>query len=299
MRDADTSRSRPGSAPPSLSALVPGLSPTGPQSPVDGHFSGNVDIGGGKSFHLACVGSGSPTVILVHGSGGSTADWGPVLDLIDGVTHACAVDRIGSGDSSPANEDRTTSAIVDDLHALLDVAGIATPVVLVGHSIAGFDLRLHAGRYPDDVAGMVFVDPSSVGQIAVLQATLPPPSPTEQDPILRDLRTMLEDGWPEPSTIPDRYDIAASEADVAAVTSFGNTPVIVLSAGSGFWSTQSALQDAWYALHDELVGMSSNGRRDVILGAGHYIQIDRPDAIVEAIAELVKVARPVDRDLPG
>ena len=55
--------------------------------------------------------------------------------------------------------------------------------------------------------------------------------------------------------------------------SFGDIPVIVLSAGSPDFGplpepTRLAVRDAWYGLHDELVAMSSNGRRQVILGAG-------------------------------
>lgn len=284
----------PSSAPPSPTPPALSPSPTSTQTPVDGRFSGNVDIGEGKSFHLDCVGSGSPTVILAHGLGASSADWGSVPDGIEEVTHACAVDRLGAGDSSPATADRTTSAIVDDLHALLDAAGIATPIVLVGHSIAGLDLRLHAGRYPEDIAGMVFVDPTTVGQPAAILAALPPRSATEGFGI-RSWRMLLEDGWPEPSATKERYDVAASEDDVAAVTSFGDIPVIVLSAGEGDESlpepTRSAVQDAFYALHDELAAMSTTGRREVIVGAGHIIQLDRPEAVVGAVVEVVKGAR--------
>jgi pimeloyl-ACP methyl ester carboxylesterase len=284
----------PPSQPSSLMPIAPSPSPSSAQTPVDGDFSGNVDIAAGTSFHLVCVGSGSPTVILIHGHGGSTADWQPVLDRLDGVAHTCAVDRIGAGDSSPATEDRTTSAIADDLHALLQNAGIATPVVLVGHSIAGFDLRLHAGRYPEDVAGMLFVDPSTVGQQASMLAALPSPSSSEPFGV-SNVRAALEDGFPAPSWTSERYDIAGSEADVATVTSFGDLPVIVLSAGSGDISvpepTRTAILDAWYAQHDKLVAMSTNGRREVVDRAGHFIQVDRPDAVVAAIIELVQGAR--------
>ena len=126
-------------------------------------------------------------------------------------------------------------------------------------------------------------------------AALPPPSATQQNPAIRIVRESLEDGWPDPSVTPERYDVGASEADVAAVTSFGDIPVIVLSAGLGDGTlpeaTRTALLDAFHALHDDLAAMSTNGRHEIIDGAGHFIQGDRPDAVVDAVVEVVQAAR--------
>jgi pimeloyl-ACP methyl ester carboxylesterase len=246
-------------------------------------------------MHLVCAGEGSPTVILVHGLGGSTKDWTSVLNQADDSVHVCAVDRIGAGLSSPATEDRTTSAIVDDLHMLLAVVGIEAPVILVGHSIAGLDLRLHAGRYPEDVAGMVFVDPSTVGQMTAQLKALPPADPDEPEAV-RARREELEQGWPAPQSVAERYDVTASEPQVATVTSFGDIPVIVLSAGLADSTlpepVRSDLHTNWYALHDSLAAMSTRGRREVVPDAGHSIQIDDPEAVVRAINELVQASRP-------
>ena len=48
---------------------------------------------------------------------------------------------------------------VSDLHALIDAAGLHTPLVLVGHSLGTNIVRRYAGVHPDDVAAMVLVDP--------------------------------------------------------------------------------------------------------------------------------------------
>ena len=53
---------------------------------------------------------------------------------------------------------RTASQIVAELHTLLTNAAEPGPYVLAGHSLGGKHLRLFAGQYPSDVAGMVLVD---------------------------------------------------------------------------------------------------------------------------------------------
>jgi pimeloyl-ACP methyl ester carboxylesterase len=75
-------------------------------------------------------------------------------------TRACSYDRAGLGYSDPSPRPPTPANVVEDLHALLGKAGVKGPLVLVGHSLGGFHMKLYAATYPDDVAGLVLVDPS-------------------------------------------------------------------------------------------------------------------------------------------
>src|SRR5260370_12444877 len=71
---------------------------------------------------------------------------------------AVSYDRAGPGWSDPAGEPRTARQIAQELHTLLDAAGIPGPYVLVGHSFGGYVNRAFAHLYRDRVAGMVLVD---------------------------------------------------------------------------------------------------------------------------------------------
>ncbi len=127
-----------------------------------------VDVGGRK-MHIDCRGTGSPAVILESGLGtGGTLDWTLVHDEISGFTRTCAYDRAGIMWSDPKDTPQRASAVVDDLHALLKGAGINDPLVLVGHSIGGPYTRTYVGKYGDQVAGLVMVDPSHPDQVARL-----------------------------------------------------------------------------------------------------------------------------------
>src|SRR4051794_11883465 len=119
-----------------------------------------VDIGGYR-LHIQCVGAGSPTVVLDAGLGGSSLDWSLVQPELGRSTRVCAYDRAGMGWSDPSPQPRTPRQIADELHTLLTNAGVAEPYVLVGHSLAGKNVRLFALQHPDQVAGMVLVDARS------------------------------------------------------------------------------------------------------------------------------------------
>ena len=124
-----------------------------------------VDIGG-YQLHINCTGTGSPTVILDAGLGGSSLDWSKVQPAVARFTRVCSYDRAGYGWSQSGPGPRTSQQIVTELHLLLAKAKINGPYVLVGHSAGGLNMRLYAYRYPADVVGMVLLDATSEHQFA-------------------------------------------------------------------------------------------------------------------------------------
>ncbi len=129
-------------------------------TPPPGHL---VDIGGYR-LHLWCTGDGAPAVILDTGLGGSSADWGFVQPDVARFTRVCSYDRAGMGYSDPGPSPRTARRIASELAELLVRSGIGGPVVLVGASIAGFDVRVFASDHPERAAGLVLVDASHEDQ---------------------------------------------------------------------------------------------------------------------------------------
>ncbi len=131
-----------------------------------------VDVGG-HTLNLYCAGHGSPSVILDAGEGETMFTWRKVQPAIAKFTRVCSFDRAGMGFSSSGPLPRDANAMVADLHTLLQRAQVAPPYVLVGHSIAGLYAPLYADRYPQQVAGMVLVDPSFPNQTPALHAVSP------------------------------------------------------------------------------------------------------------------------------
>jgi pimeloyl-ACP methyl ester carboxylesterase len=77
---------------------------------------------------------------------------------------------------------------------------------------------------------------------------------------------------------------------------YGDLPLIVLTAGrpDDYPVPAAELHAIWLAgkeLHQRVAALSSRGANFVIAGAGHYIQIDQPSAVVSAADEVVDQAR--------
>jgi pimeloyl-ACP methyl ester carboxylesterase len=118
-----------------------------------------VDIGGGRKLNLRCSGEGAPVVILEAGATADSMAWYKVQPAIAKATKVCAYDRAGFGFSDDGPLPRDLDADAKDLNVLIRAAKIATPVVLVGHSLGTNIVRRYAEKYPADVGGIVLVDP--------------------------------------------------------------------------------------------------------------------------------------------
>jgi pimeloyl-ACP methyl ester carboxylesterase len=118
----------------------------------------------GRRVHLCDRGEGSPAVIFESGLMSTVLTWQQIQPQIAKSTRAVSYDRPGLGWSDPGPEPRTAARIAGELHALLALAGIPPPYVLVGHSFGGLTMPVFAARYPDQVSGVVLVDPVAPGE---------------------------------------------------------------------------------------------------------------------------------------
>ena len=291
------------------------------QNPPPGHLY-DVD---GHAMHLYCTGSGSPTVVLESGHGEAFTVWGKVQPGLSKVTRTCSYDRAGFGWSADQPGERDATHIVDQLHGLLESAGITDPVVLAGHSAGGLYATVYAATFPEEVAAVVLVDATS-------------PSPSPQPPILASLdehsdaeffvvKAMvalgvarlagqcdavppgLESyaGWIKADAchypqldvyVREDKALGKSRAEAARVKSLGNVPVLVISQDPdtdipAFLKGRISPEDwnaglsARVADQVNLLQLSTQSNRVVATHSGHYVQYDRPDVVVDEISSLV------------
>jgi pimeloyl-ACP methyl ester carboxylesterase len=118
-----------------------------------------VEIGRGQKLYVVERGAGGPAVLFEAGIAATNLNWHHIQEGVARFTATASYDRIGLGWSSPCRSQRTPGNISAELHAMLETAGIKPPYVLVGHSFGGLVMRCYAAMYPEDVAGVILVDP--------------------------------------------------------------------------------------------------------------------------------------------
>ncbi|MEZ0241549.1 MAG: alpha/beta fold hydrolase [Chloroflexota bacterium] len=276
-------------------AIAPTAAPTA--APTPAALVADIDVGGGRTLHIVCVGptgTGRPTAILEHGLGADYGVWEFVLTGLEPTDRVCAYDRASEfGMSKLPKGFRTTDDQVTDLHALLAGAGIAPPYVLVGHSIGGWNNLVYAQRFPDEVAGVVFVDVRPPAASREWLAALPPETPADSQ-VLKDNRFDLTTFERDPSRNPEMLDLVASADQAIAAPGFGDRPFVVLvrADSSDLWDGLEAdlaakLGAITESLTMKLVSLSSAGKLVEVADTGHEIQVDQPKAVIDAIRDVL------------
>ncbi len=122
-----------------------------------------IDLGSHR-LHLLESGHGGPTILLEAGLMSTVLSWSDLQRELSGSFRVVSYDRAGLGWSDLGPMPRTADRIVNELHILLQRAAISPPYVLVGHSFGGLTMPLFAAHYPEEVAGMVLVDPVAAAE---------------------------------------------------------------------------------------------------------------------------------------
>jgi pimeloyl-ACP methyl ester carboxylesterase len=121
-----------------------------------------VTIGRGCRLYLlekGSKGSAGPTVLFESGIAATNLNWSHIQEIVSGFTCTASYDRGGLGWSSPCRTARTPGNIAVELHDLMERAQIKPPYILVGHSFGGLVMHRFALLFPEEVAGVVLVDP--------------------------------------------------------------------------------------------------------------------------------------------
>ena len=233
-----------------------------------------VDTFNGRQVEIATAGSGGPaTVVFEAGNGADWTSWDEVASEVADHTRIFAYSRPGFGVSDPTTTPRNAQTIVEELRALLAYEGYSPPYVVVGHSMGGTYMELFAKAYPDEVVGVVLVDSRHRDFLETCEAAkldwcgLP-------EPLLQQQAT---------AAIAEYRAFETASEEISAAGSFASYPVRVLTATDH--SVSPAREALWESTNASIAAEATNGKQIIVRGSDHFIQLERPEVVVDAILE--------------
>jgi len=293
-----------------------------------------VDVNGTR-MHIRVAGQGEPTVVFEAGIAASSVSWRPVQDAVAGFVSTASYDRAGFAWSGRAARALSPDEMVGSFRQLLAQVGLTPPFVLVGHSFGALLVRIYADLWPEEVAGLVLVDPALVAEwsnptpqrlrmlsrgialsrrgallarIGFVRLSLSMltrgaralPKLISQlssgkghsvsERLVGEVRKLPPELWPAVQSHwcrPESFEsmarhleaLPATAARVAKTKPIGALPVTVIS-GAHLTTEQ-------IAEHTAIAASSQRGRHVTAEGSGHWVHLDRPAVVIEAIREIV------------
>ncbi|USQ75935.1 alpha/beta fold hydrolase [Ornithinimicrobium cryptoxanthini] len=255
---------------------------TGHAGPGEPWFNDRIEVAEGRLLKATCYGTGSPAVIYLHGMIQPTdsVSWAHAPEMqqrIGTQTTYCEYERTNVGRSSGQEGPIPVSETVTDLHALVEELGLETPVVLLGGSFGGLVAYTYAGTYPDDVAGVVLLDPTLQDELAL-------------DQLLPEEWRLPEDAWKDSKEQIDHYgayDIAQSALD--GIPDVPGTIFVTEVLGGPPGEDGDELRQAIRDQQQALIGRFDPSQT-ITMDVPHTMMSVIPEEIAAAVLEIVAAA---------
>lgn len=251
--------------------------------------------------------AGAPVVVLEAGFmlDGISA-WTSIFEDVAEFAPVVAYDRAGIGQSEVDGERPTPRHIAENLHALLGVLRAEPPYLLVGHSLGGPFIRMFTALYPDEVAGLVYVDPTAtmsaeeqrgMDEAMGLSAEdrrrqmegapeMPTPGTRAEMELVLELS---ENHWPGFQALPPVPDVPVS---VLMASRFQPSPSQGIERDCEPRECYARGMDVRMSWLSNLAAEVTNGTLTVVTNSGHFIQNDDPDLVVWNIRRVVEAEPP-------
>ncbi len=250
-----------------------------PQSGMPITFEGPIDVGG-FNLHADIQGiadAGQPTIVFDAGGGEDHTPWqaAEVQQTIAQYALTISYDRAGMGQSDESGLPKTAAEQARQLHVLLENSGLPKPYLLVSHSITGFNARLFADLYPEDLFGVVFVDSSHEGMN----------EGTWQPVTIVDVSSSGEMSYAEfTETVEQAQDSRTRDR-------LRDKPVSVLSAtchGPCPAGVSIVDESGWMEFQNDLASLSDDSVHTVAPpGSEHHLMTTQPQMVIDGICEIL------------
>jgi pimeloyl-ACP methyl ester carboxylesterase len=229
------------------------------------------------ALEMKISGSGGPAVVFESGFSGTYEYWNAVVAAISGKTTTVRYNRAGFGHSPLNDKPRTAEEIAKELHTALSNAKVSPPYILVGHSAGGMYVREFAYLFPNDVAGIVLVDPAPETFYGMMA----------QDPVF--WKSVMEELKQEqPGALAQMNVNAATVKELKAAWPLPHVPVVLISATKIQPPTfTEERRKEMTSLQTALVQQIPGAQHIVATGCGHNIPGECPTVVTNAVLTMI------------
>ena len=267
----------------------------------------------GAKMHVQKMGSGSPAIVLESGIAASSLSWCMLQPELATLGTTYSYDRAGFGWSVSEDHDYSLTRITEDLHCLLRALEVPAPYILVGHSFGGYIARAYAQRFAGELAGIVLVDPLTpeewiaptrvqrwmlrravwFSRAGGVLAAFGAKAFETVERILRELAKLPADTvrvirarWSTPRFFWTMASYIGSLPRCAAeLHGHPIPPEVPVTVLSGAHQSQVRLQE-----HATIAAHSRRGRHMVAGNSAHWIHLDQPELVLQAVREMLEPA---------
>jgi pimeloyl-ACP methyl ester carboxylesterase len=247
-------------------------------------IEGRFDVGG-HSLFLRCRGTGSPTVIYLHGIAQDAYDQGlehadPIAPFLDEQVRFCQYDRANVGQSDQVEGKQTAIDAVHDLYALIAKAGIPGPYVILGASFGGLVGYEFVVTHPRDIVGMVVLDPTLPREYLDIDPYYHP-----DDGLLTGQE--WKDNAEHMDWLGSMQETQVLEGDEPRIP----LTYIALKDPATWWHPVTAASIAAYRkMQQRFVDLWSPGRMEII-DTPHFMEPVIPERIADEVRSIIELGR--------
>lgn len=226
-------------------------------------------------------GTGKPNIVLINGGSGPIEGWMRILPGLPESASVFAYNRLGISGSDKPTEPQDGISIVETLREALTLVGLKPPYLLVGHSLGGLYANLYARLYPEETAGVIFLEASHPKDLTLNES---------QGSVVKALNKLLSafDFLSPHKKFDEVHFVKDTAGHIHQHAAFPQVPVYVITGGKENRMMPQEVRDKRREHQLELLTLSPHSKHVIAGNSGHFPQLTEPNVVLDTIGECMK-----------
>ncbi len=243
-----------------------------------------------RKFNYRILQNGKPTIIVDVAMGETLQSWHSLQTKLSKLTTVVTYDRLGLGKSDTTSAPRTIDNLSIELNEFLTGNRIPGPYLLIGHSLGTSILRKYQNDHPENVLGMILIDPVHEDQFDRLMAIK---SKEDQEKTIRwreKFEMTLKKG--ERNEAIMYHQQMAAMRDVKYPTDIPITIIGSFQVGPGATTEDRQIKKE---LFNQWLTQAPQVKLIATTKSGHYIQNSEPELLLDEVKLMIEKLRAEQR----